>query len=106
MFFEAINYNEPKFIAESSYVTLAFHEEELVNFELWDTRGESQSTYFDGLRTLCYADTDIVLILYSIADRNSFDNVLEEWYPEISREASGSPIVLAATKKDVRNHGR
>lgn len=44
----------------------------MVNLSLWDTAG--QETY-NRLRTLSYGSADIFLIVFSVVDSSSFDNV-------------------------------
>ncbi|XP_046355516.1 transforming protein RhoA-like [Haliotis rufescens] len=66
-----------------------------------DTGGSSM---FDSLRQLSYNDGDVIVICYSITDRDSLQNVSERWRPEmLSHVTSDRPIVLVATKKDLRD---
>ncbi|XP_048252699.1 rho-related GTP-binding protein RhoC-like [Haliotis rufescens] len=62
------------------------------------------SSMFDSLRQLSYNDGDVIVICYSITDRDSLQNVSERWRPEmLSHVTSDRPIVLVATKKDLRD---
>ena len=45
---------------------------------------------------------DVFLICFSVADSNSYDNVLEKWHPEVSHYCPEQPIVLVGTKMDMR----
>ena len=45
---------------------------------------------------------DVFIICFSVADSNSFDNVLEKWHPEVNHYCPRVPIVLVGTKVDVR----
>ena len=56
-------------------------------------------------RVEIYPGTDIVLICFSINARNSLQNVSSIWYPEIKQHLPYSPILLIATKIDLRNEG-
>lgn len=47
----------------------------MVSLSLWDTAG--QETY-NKLRTLSYGSADIFLIVFSVADKSSFDNALNK----------------------------
>ena len=69
------------------------------NLGLWDTAGQED---YDRLRPLSYPQTDVFLIAFSIISPASYDNVKQKWYPEIKHHNPGTPIVLCATKLDLR----
>jgi len=71
----------------------------IVNLGLWDTAGQED---YDRLRPLSYPQTDVFLVAFSIISPDSFDNVKSKWWPEISHHAPGVPIILVATKCDLR----
>eukprot|EP00455_Lapot_gusevi_P005751 TRINITY_DN1245_c0_g2_i3.p1 TRINITY_DN1245_c0_g2~~TRINITY_DN1245_c0_g2_i3.p1 ORF type:complete len:194 (+),score=68.06 TRINITY_DN1245_c0_g2_i3:140-721(+) len=66
---------------------------------LWDTAGQED---YDRLRPLSYPQTDVFMLCYSIINPNSYDNVKARWYPELQHHCPGTPIVLVATKSDLR----
>ncbi|XP_003741818.1 ras-like GTP-binding protein rhoA [Galendromus occidentalis] len=70
-----------------------------VRLSLWDTAGQEA---YEKLRPLSYNDTDVVIIAYSVADRDTMANVIEKWYPEISYYLPDVPVVLVGTKLDLR----
>ena len=45
---------------------------------------------------------DVFIICFSVADLDSFDNVLEKWHPEVIHYCPKVPIVLVGTKVDMR----
>lgn len=51
---------------------------------------------------MCYPQTDVFLICFSIVDPASYDNVKQKWYPEIKHHCPDTPIVLVGTKYDLR----
>uniref|UniRef100_A0A915PMA1 Uncharacterized protein n=1 Tax=Setaria digitata TaxID=48799 RepID=A0A915PMA1_9BILA len=71
-------------------------------FKIFDTPGMS---CFDRLRQLIYLDANIAVICYSVDSRQSFWNARHRWYDEIRYGfcPKGIPIILAATKTDLRN---
>lgn len=69
--------------------------------ELWDTAGQEQ---FDRLRPMSYNNADVVIILYSVTNQSSFDNVKMLWAPEINRYCPTTPIILAGNKLDLQRN--
>jgi Ras homolog gene family, member A len=76
-----------------------------VELALWDTAGQED---FDRLRSLCYPDSDVILICYSIDNRDSLENVIEKWYPDVVHYTGHLkvPFLLVGTKRDLRQQGR
>jgi len=70
-----------------------------VNLGLWDTAGSDE---YNALRPLSYPGTDVFLICFSIFSPESLENVVKKWVPEIQEHAPGTPMILVATKADLR----
>ncbi|XP_012945661.1 cell division control protein 42 homolog [Aplysia californica] len=68
---------------------------------LVDTAG--QETY-DRLRTLTYSGTDVFIVCYSVADRDSYTNVRSRWLPELKEFKPKVPIILVGTQTDLREN--
>ena len=64
-----------------------------------DTAGQED---YDKFRSLSYQDTDCFIVCFSIISRASFENVKSKWQPEVRHYESKAPIVLVATKLDLR----
>ncbi|XP_026763938.1 ras-like GTP-binding protein RhoL [Galleria mellonella] len=73
---------------------------EEVELALWDTAGQED---YERLRPLSYNNTSCFLVCYSVNNRSSYDNVVHKWYPELKHFSSSVPIVLVATKVDLRS---
>jgi len=71
-----------------------------VNFGLWDTAGQEE---YDRLRVLSYHETDIILVVFSIDQPTSLENLTAKWVPEVRLNCPGVPILVIGTKKDLRN---
>ncbi|XP_038077469.1 rho-related protein racA-like isoform X3 [Patiria miniata] len=69
------------------------------NLGLFDTAGQED---YDRLRPLSYRGADIFLLCFSVENRDSFINVTEKWIPEIVHHMPNTPILLVATKIDLR----
>eukprot|EP01121_Diplochlamys_sp_Union-15-3_P002285 TRINITY_DN1199_c0_g1_i10.p1 TRINITY_DN1199_c0_g1~~TRINITY_DN1199_c0_g1_i10.p1 ORF type:complete len:197 (-),score=29.39 TRINITY_DN1199_c0_g1_i10:27-587(-) len=70
-----------------------------ISLSLWDTASQ---TDYDKLRPLCYPQTDVFLVVFSIVSPSSFENVKEKWVPEILHHCPNTPIILVGTKLDLR----
>lgn len=73
-----------------------------VTFEMCDTPGQDD---FDTLRSLCYPNTDVFLVCFSVVSPSSFANVREKWLPELRKSHKKTklpPIVLVGTQTDLR----
>jgi small GTP-binding protein len=82
-----------------NYNTAIMVDDTPYNLGLWDTAGQEE---YDRLRALCYPQTDVFLICFSIVDPASYDNVKQKWWPEIKHHCPETPIVLVGTKYDLR----
>jgi Rho family protein len=109
-----------------NYVTLVQHDSKLIELALWDTAGQEE---YDRLRPLSYPESDVILIVFSIDFPTSLANVLDkvrpllhfhpcieltsfcpfapflnpQWYPEVSHFCPSTPLLLIATKTDLRS---
>ncbi|CAD6187095.1 unnamed protein product [Caenorhabditis auriculariae] len=74
-----------------------------IRLQLHDTAGQSS---FDSLRPLCYSDADVFIIVYSVVDEKSFEDVRFHWWPEISKRSPGTRVILVGTQTDLRWQAR
>ncbi|MGH0147372.1 UNVERIFIED_CONTAM: hypothetical protein FKN15_067439 [Acipenser sinensis] len=56
---------------------------------------------YDRLRPLSYPMTDVFLICFSVVNPASFQNVREEWVPELKEYAPNVPFLLIGTQIDL-----
>lgn len=74
------------------------------NLAFWDTHCGENDEYVE-LTRLYYPDTDVFTICFDVSNSNSFSNLREFWVEkEIRPLNSDAPIVLVATKTDLREH--
>ncbi|XP_067032114.1 rho-related protein racA-like isoform X2 [Acropora muricata] len=71
-----------------------------ISVSLWDTAGQED---YDRLRPLSYPQTDVFVVSFDVRSRISFQNVRAKWIPEVSDFAPNVPILLLATKTDLRD---
>ena len=58
---------------------------------------------YDRLRPLSYGQTDVFVACFSVASPTSYQNVIDKWVPEVRKHCSYAPILLCATKADLRS---
>ncbi|EDR00290.1 uncharacterized protein LACBIDRAFT_192093 [Laccaria bicolor S238N-H82] len=71
-----------------------------VELALWDTMAGTPD--FDRIRPLNYPDTHVVLLCFSVDSQESFDGIEEHWIKELRHFLPFIPILLVATKTDLR----
>ncbi|GAA6000880.1 uncharacterized protein JCM10292_006471 [Rhodotorula paludigena] len=77
--------------------------DKIVEFALWDTAGQEE---YDRLRPLSYPETHVLFICFTVDYPVSLENVEDKWYPEVSHFCPETPIILVATKTDLRRDER
>ncbi|XP_006269414.1 ras-like GTP-binding protein RHO isoform X1 [Alligator mississippiensis] len=85
-----------------NYVTDIEVEGKPVKLMLFDVAGQRQINV-QHIRSLFYQDTDVILMCFSVDNPNSLQNILDIWVPEVRHFCPTTPIVLVATKKELRN---
>jgi len=83
-----------------NYNTAIMVDDTPYNLGLWDTAGQEE---YDRLRALCYPQTDVFLMCFSIISPSSFENIKIRWYPELQHHCPGTPCLLVGTKLDLRD---
>jgi GTPase SAR1 family protein len=100
------------------------YENKIVEFALWDTAGQEE---YDRLRPLSYPESHVIFICFAVDFPTSLENVEDkvrrsilpvatqlmhspfhraQWFPEVSHFCEDVPIVLIATKTDLRRDSR
>lgn len=67
---------------------------------------------FDSIRPLCYKQTDVFIVCFSVVCPSSFASIRQKWLPEIRKSlqkqkvdpsSSIPPIILVGTQCDLRH---
>jgi len=82
-----------------NYVAKVMVNSRYIQLNLWDTAGQED---YDRLRPMSYPQTHIFLVCYSVDSKSSLANVKAKWFPEIRHYCPNTPIILVATKTDLR----
>ncbi|BFZ07790.1 hypothetical protein BsWGS_10829 [Bradybaena similaris] len=68
---------------------------------LFDTAGQSD---FEDLRAYTYKESEVLVLCFSVIERDSFSSVCNSWIPEIKRHTKRRrPVILVGTQIDMRN---
>jgi GTPase SAR1 family protein len=70
-----------------------------VDLQLYDTAGQED---YDRLRPICYSNTGVFLLCFSLDDAENMRNVREKWQVELREHCPGVPVLLIGTKSDLR----
>uniref|UniRef100_A0A8D2AWQ9 Ras homolog family member D n=1 Tax=Sciurus vulgaris TaxID=55149 RepID=A0A8D2AWQ9_SCIVU len=70
-----------------------------VHLQVWDTAGQDD---YDRLRPLFYPDASVLLLCFDVTSPNSFDNIFNRWYPEVTHFCKGVPVIVVGCKTDLR----
>uniref|UniRef100_A0A8C3AZM9 Rho-related GTP-binding protein RhoH n=1 Tax=Cyclopterus lumpus TaxID=8103 RepID=A0A8C3AZM9_CYCLU len=73
-----------------------------ISLGLWDTAGNDN---FRQIRPRSYQQADVVLVCYSVANPNSLASVHNKWIAEVREYLPKVPVLIVATKTDLREAG-
>ena len=70
----------------------------MVNLQIWDTAGQER---YRSLGPIYYRNADVGLVVFSLADKESADNI-EGWFDSFSSIAGADTLTfIVANKKDI-----
>ncbi|XP_013793668.1 rho-related GTP-binding protein RhoU-like [Limulus polyphemus] len=85
--------------AFDNYSVVVTVDNQPIRLQLCDTAGQDD---FDSLRPLCYPNTNVFLLCFSVVCPTSFHNIKEKWLPEIRKHCPTAPVLLVGTQCDLR----
>lgn len=77
------------------------YEDKPVRLNLSGVEGEKSTL---STRSALYLATDVFIVLFSLIDPSSLQNVELKWVPDIIKSCPGVPYILIGTKKEKRDH--
>ena len=70
-----------------------------IKFDIWDTAGQEK---YRALAKIFYKDAKVIILVYDITDKRSFDEVKSYWYEMVKSNAdSDAMIAIVANKNDL-----
>lgn len=71
-----------------------------IQMSLWDTSG---SHMYNSVRPLSYADADLIMVCFSVADPDSLEHAISRWSREVREHCPKQPMILVGCKTDLRS---
>ena len=70
-----------------------------VKFEIWDTAGQEK---YRSINKIFYKDASIVIMVYDITKRNTYEEIKNYWYNQIVTMCNKNPIIaIVGNKSDL-----
>ena len=67
-----------------------------IKFDIWDTVGQEK---YRALAEIFYRDAKVIIFVYDITTKYSFDQLKEYWYKETKEKSTGNPILAVVGNK-------
>lgn len=67
--------------------------------DIFDTAGHED---FQRVRPISYNKADVIIICFSLVDKDSLTNACTKWYREVRQLGPKCPMILVGTKLDLR----
>ena len=68
-------------------------------FNIWDTAGQE---VYRSLAQIFFKDAQIIILVYDITNKNSFENLIKYWYPQVISNSLDNVILgIAGNKNDL-----
>jgi len=69
---------------------------QFIKFDIWDTAGQEK---YRALTKIFYQDSKIVILVYDITNKNSFNELKNYWYEKVKENSSNDVIFAIAGNK-------
>ena len=90
---EEISSSSAQFISKTIKVN-----EESIKFDIWDTAGQEK---FRALAKIFYKDAQVIVLVYEIINKDSFEAIKNYWYKESSENSTADIFFVVGNKSDL-----
>ncbi len=90
---QVLTSSSAQFISKIIYLT----DEISLKFDIWDTAGQEK---FRSLAKIFYKDAKVIILVYDITNKASFDNLKNYWFNEIEENSISDVILAIVGNKD------
>ena len=87
-------------VASNYSKVIDFEGNHSIRFEIWDTAGQEK---YRSINKIFYKDAAIVIMVYDISNRRTFEEIKNYWHPEIVKKNSKVIFALVGTFADVKD---
>lgn len=82
-----------------AYTGQTKHRDKDVDLNIFDTAGHED---FQRVRPISYNKADVIVICFSLVDKDSLTNACTKWYREVRSLGPKCPMILVGTKLDLK----
>ena len=91
--------NETTMVASNLSTEVDLEDGRSVKFEIWDTAGQEK---YRSINKIFYKDAAIVIMVYDITQRNTYEEIKNYWHNQIVTMCNGNPIIaIVGNKSDL-----
>ena len=72
--------------------------EQSIKFDIWDTAGQEK---FRALAKIFYKDAQVIVLVYEIINKDSFEAIKNYWYKESSENSTADIFFVVGNKSDL-----
>jgi small GTP-binding protein len=72
--------------------------EQSIKFDIWDTAGQEK---FRALAKIFYKDAQVIILVYEIINKESFESIKNYWYKESSENSTADIFFVVGNKSDL-----
>ena len=87
---ETFKDNNSSTIGANSLIKIIKHKNNKYRLNIWDTAGQEK---YQSLSKLFYRDAYIIVLVYDLTNKKSFDSLKENWYPDIKSSAENCVLL-------------
>ena len=69
-----------------------------IKFDIWDTAGQEK---FRALAKIFYKDAQVIILVYEIINKESFESIKNYWYKESSENSTADIFFVVGNKSDL-----
>ena len=77
--------------------TITLSDDTALKLDIWDTAGQEK---FRSLAKIFYKDAKVIILVYDITNKMSFDNIKNYWFNEIEENSISDVILAIVGNKD------
>ena len=91
--------SETTMVASTLTTEVTLEDGRMIKYEIWDTAGQEK---YRSINKIFYKDAAIVIMVYDITKRNTYEEIKNYWYNQIVTMCNKNPIIaIVGNKSDL-----